>query len=66
MVEFLSIVFATHLGEVVLTRGNLRGELFGLTVVPGSIGQVALLEEGTGLVICELVVLHNKFMKWLL
>ena len=61
--EFFGIVLAAAFGEVLLARWDLRGELFGLPVVPGAIREVALLVEGTPLVVRELVVVHNKIMK---
>ena len=55
-------VLASAVDEVLLASGYLRGEILGLAVVPSAIRQVVLFVEGTGLVIAELVVPHNKFI----
>ena len=62
VIEFVLVMSTTHLDEVVLAGGDLRRVLFGFAVVPGSIGEVALFVKGTGFVVGELVIPHNKIM----
>jgi len=51
MIKFRIIVFAANLCEVILASRDLGRKLLGFAIEPGSVRQVALLEEGTGLVV---------------
>ena len=62
VIEFVLVMSTTHFDEVVLASGDFGRILFGFAVVPGSIGEVALFVEGTGFVVGELVIPHNKIM----
>ena len=63
MVEFVIKMFASIVIEVLLPSWDFRREVFGLTVVPSSVWQVVLLVERTSLVVSELVISHNKFIR---
>lgn len=60
VVEACVIVPSSDLSEVVLARGYFRGELFRFAVEPGDVWHVPLFVKGTGFVVGELVVSHNK------
>ena len=62
MIEAVGEVLPSVVGEVLLASGDFGGELLGLAVVPGPVGQEVLLVEGARLVVAELVVPHNKIM----
>jgi hypothetical protein len=62
VIEFVIKMLASIIIEVFLASGYFRREVLGLTIIPGSIWQVILLVEGTGLVVGELVISHNKFI----
>ena len=63
MVEFVIKMLAPIVIEVLLPSWDFRREVFGLTVVPSSVWQVILLVERTSLVVSELVISHNKFIR---
>lgn len=62
MVESLIKMLAAIIGKVVLAGWDLRWELLWFAVIPCTIREVVLFVEGTGLVISELVISHNKFI----
>ena len=63
MIEPAAIVSPAIIGEVVLASGDLRRKVLGFAIVPRPIRQEVLLVERIGLVVGELVISHNKFMK---
>ena len=63
MIELIVIVFASRVGEVLLSSGNFRWKLFRFAIIPCTIRKISLTIERAGLMVGKLVVVHNKIMQ---
>lgn len=63
MIESVAIVSSAIISEVVLSSRDLWGKVLGFSIVPRPIRQEVLLVERIRLVVCQLVISHNKIMK---